>query len=332
MVRASTPAEIADALSRLAPRLAPGGRGVAGLRRLSGGATQELWGFEVAGPGAPAALVLRRAAPHSLGLGGAGGVAVEGELLVAAAGAGVPVPTVRHILSPADGLGEGFVMDHVDGETLGGRIATSPDLEAARARLTADCAEALARLHAIPTDRLPVLPVQQPVELLAHWEAVYRRTGRARPVFDLAFHHLEGRPPRPRAPALVHGDFRNGNLMVGPQGLRAVLDWELAHLGDPQEDLGWICAPSWRFGVLDLPVGGFGAREAFYAAYEAAGGGAVDREAAPWWEMVASLRWGIMCAGMAAAFRADDPSVERAVIARRASETEIDLLRLLDAA
>ena len=69
----------------------------------------------------------------------------------------------------------------------------------------------------------------------------------------------------------MHGDFRHGNLIIGPDGVRAVLDWELAHTGDPMEDLGWICVNSWRFGEIDKPVGGFGTREELFAGYEAAG-------------------------------------------------------------
>ena len=129
----------------------------------------------------------------------------------------------------------------------------------------------------------------------------------------------------------MHGDFRNGNLMIGRDGVRAVLDWELAFVGDPMADLGWICAAPWRFGVVDKPVGGFGEREDLWAGYEAESGERVDRAHAFWWEVFGSIRWGVMCGGMAEAFRTVDPSVERAVIARRASENEIDLLRLLAA-
>jgi aminoglycoside phosphotransferase (APT) family kinase protein len=150
-------------------------------------------------------------------------------------------------------------------------------------------------------------------------------------VFELAFRWLDAHCPPPTQARLVHGDFRNGNLIVGPDGLRAVLDWELAHVGDPMEDLGWICVNSWRFGAVDKPVGGFGEREALWAGYEAAGGPPVSRAHALWWEVFGTLRWGVMCAGMAAAFRSADPSVERAVIARRASESEVDLMRLLAA-
>jgi aminoglycoside phosphotransferase (APT) family kinase protein len=108
-----------------------------------------------------------------------------------------------------------------------------------------------------------------------------------------------------------------------------VLDWELAHLGDPMEDLGWICVNSWRFGEIDKPVGGFGSREELFAGYEAAGR-KVDAARVMFWEVMGTLRWGVMCCGMMQRFRAGpDHSMERAMIGRRASETEIDLLRLL---
>ncbi len=322
-----------SALERLAPRLAPGDVTVANLKRLSAGASQELWRFELVSEAGEVTPVIIRRAP-----GGARqsaitvGLEAEAAIMRVAADSDVPVPRIRHVFEPADGLGRGFVMDVVEGETLGHRIATSPALAEARTRLAHECGAALARIHALPLDRLPPLKAATPAELVAVWEASYRASGRVRPVFELAFHWLETNLPPPRAPVLLHGDFRNGNLMVGPDGLRAVLDWELAHLGDPAEEFGWICVPSWRFGQLDMPVGGFGSREDMIAGYEAAGGGVVDRAALQWWDIFGVIRWGIMCAGMPAAFRGADPSVERAVIARRASETEIDLLRLLETA
>jgi aminoglycoside phosphotransferase (APT) family kinase protein len=117
---------------------------------------------------------------------------------------------------------------------------------------------------------------------------------------------------------------------VGPDGVRGVLDWELAHLGDPMEDLGWICVNSWRFGEIDRPVGGFGTREELFAGYAEAGGGAVDPERVRFFEVLGTLKWGIMCMTMYSIFRAGaDRSVERAAIGRRSSETEIDLLALI---
>jgi aminoglycoside phosphotransferase (APT) family kinase protein len=129
---------------------------------------------------------------------------------------------------------------------------------------------------------------------------------------------------------LVHGDYRTGNYLADESGVTAILDWEGAHLGDPVEDLGWLCVKSWRFGAVDKPAGGFGSREALWAAYERAGGGKVDPARAHWWEVFGTVRWGIICHNQA--FRhlsGSIKSMELASIGRRAVETEVDLLQLL---
>ena len=320
-----------EPLSRIAQRHL-GGEAIAGLTRMSAGATQEIWRFGVIRAATETPAILRRAPGGERVSDSAVGLATEAGLMEAAADAGVPVPTVLHVLNPEDGLGQGFIMAFVEGETLGGRIARGEALAAARPKLARQCGEILARIHTIDPDRFPSLHRKTPAELVAQYEASYRASNWPRPVFDLTFRWLRRNcPPAPARARLVHGDFRNGNLMVGPDGVRAVLDWEIAHVADPMEDLGWLCTNAWRFGVLDKPVGGFGEREDLWAGYEAAGGDPVNRAHAHWWEVYGSMRWGIMCAGMAAAFRSADPSVERAVIARRTSENELDLLRLLAA-
>jgi hypothetical protein len=135
--------------------------------------------------------------------------------------------------------------------------------------------------------------------------------------------------PTPSGACVVHGDFRNGNLIVGDEGIRAVLDWELAHIGDPLEDLGWLCVKAWRFGS-PLPVGGFGTFDELVASYQAAGGAPVDDGALYWWVVLGTLRWGIICilqtlTHTTGAVR----SVELAAIGRRVCEVEWDLLELL---
>lgn len=320
--------ELLDSLARR--RL--GGSGAAGVTRLSAGATQEIWRFAMVRDGAETPLILRRAPGGVRVAESAVGLEIEARLIEAAAAAGVPVPPVRHVLEPEDGLGRGFIMGFVEGETLGGRIARGQRFEQTRPFLARQCGEILARIHTLDPGAFPNLRRAAPAELVAQYRDVYRATAWPRPVFELAFRWLEDRcPPPPSTPRLVHGDFRNGNLMVGEEGVRAVLDWEIAHVADPMEDLGWICVGSWRFGVDDKPVGGFGLREDLWAGYEAGGGAPVRREHAMWWEVFGSLRWGVMCASMATTFRTVDPNVERAVIARRASETEVDLMRLLAA-
>jgi aminoglycoside phosphotransferase (APT) family kinase protein len=171
-------------------------------------------------------------------------------------------------------------------------------------------------------------------ETLAWYETVFRRTGACRPVLELAFHALARDLPPPARPALVHGDFRTGNLMIdSSNGIVAVLDWELAHIGDPAEDIGWLCVNSWRFGMVEKPVGGFGSLDSLLNAYESAGGTPPSAARIRYWQMLGSLKWAVMCLTMFEIFRSGaDPSLERAAIGRRVSECEADLLALLDQA
>jgi len=192
---------------------------------------------------------------------------------------------------------------------------------------------AFGRSH-IPLDRwihaMYLLDLMPAAPQLKEYLNRYRAYDYPHPVFELAFRWLEERTPDTPEPTLVHGDYRHGNFVIGPEGIRAVLDWEIAHRGDPMEDLGWMCVNSWRYGAIDKPVGGFGEREDLFAGYEAGGGGTVDPKRVKYWELFGSLRWGIMCMGFYDGFiNGPDRSVERAAIPRRCSETEIDLLRLL---
>lgn len=304
------------------------GCGLKDLRRLSGGATQELWRL-VLDDGEGTVLVLRRTR------GGAAQVSTtnppmetEAELLKLAREAGAPAPTVPHVLQPEDDLGHGFLMSFIEGETLGNRIVKDPAL--ARPELAAECGAVMAKIHSIDPARAPGLRTTTPAEVIDQWRNAYHLTNWPRPVISLAFRWLDDHcPPPPERPCVVHGDFRNGNLIIGPDGVRAVLDWELAHIGDPMEDLGWICVNAWRFGVVDKPVGGFGSREDLWAGYEAAGGPPVNSQHALFWEVLGTMKWGVMCAGMVGSFRGPDPQIDRGVIARRASENEVDLMRLM---
>jgi aminoglycoside phosphotransferase (APT) family kinase protein len=320
------------ALTALAPRLDSRAAGVQGLRRLSGGAMQEIWRFDLLLPGVCEPLILRRAPPARAGSHATIDLPTEAAIMRKAAAHGVAVPAIRHILSPEDDLGQGFIMAFVDGETLGGRLVKDARFAAIRPALARQCGAMLARMHAIDPAALPPLPQTSPASLLAQWRAAYDACHWPRPVFDAAFVWLARHTPPETGPArLVHGDFRNGNLIIGEDGLRAVLDWELAHGGDPAEDLGWLCVNSWRFGRPDKPVGGFGDIDDLLSGSHSAGGTPIPRAALRWWQVFGTLRWGVMCAGMVAMFRGGDPSVERAMIGRRASEAEIDLLTMLAA-
>jgi len=309
----------------------PGATGVINAIRLSGGASQETWSFDVVHPDGNIGAILRRA-PQGYGAAPAraAGLNAEATLMQRAYDAGVPSPRVLHVLQPDEGLGTGFIMERVEGETIPRKILRDEQFAQVRPKLARQLGEVLAGIHALEVRALPELRRMTAAKEIAELERDYRSFDWPRPVFELALRWLRDRDPGPSAEiTLVHGDFRHGNLIIGPDGLRAVLDWELAHFGDPMEDLGWVCVNSWRFGEIDKPVGGFGSREELFAGYEAAGR-RVDPERVMFWEVMGTLRWGVMCCGMMQRFRiGPEHSVERAMIGRRSSETEIDLLRLL---
>jgi len=288
---------------------------VEGLTRLSGGANRETWTFTSGGRG----LVLR---------GGAGtgsvGLAVEAEAMTAAARAGVPVPEVVDTGS-LDGRPY-LLMARVDGETIPRRILRAPALAAPG--LARELGALLARLHTVPLAEVPsVAPVGDP---LAGLHEAYLADGRVPPPgLALGLRELAGARPEPAGTTLVHGDFRMGNLMIGPDGVRAVLDWELVHTGDPVEDLGWLCAKVWRFGSPH-PAGGVGSRDELLDGYAEVAGWRPSAEQLRWWELYATVRWGLMTGLMAERhLSGDEPSVELAAIGRRACEQEFDVLLAL---
>ena len=325
-------AELSKALNRIAPAMAGEPATVQEVRRLSGGASQETWAFNLmAGETKP--LILRRR-PDGLAERDERTVtlATEAALIQAVAARGAPTPPIVRVCPPEDGLGEAYVMGRVEGEALGRRIVRDEAFAGVRPGLARRCGEVLAIIHGTPLDALPPLNVSGAMAELARYEAIYRSTDALRPVFELAFRKLKAQAPPVANPVLLHGDFRNGNLMIHPQGsLAAVLDWELAHVGDAASDLGWLCVNSWRFGEYGQPAGGFGSYEDLLDGYRAAGGQAITLDAVKYWQMLGSLKWGIMCLIMYSTFASGaDPSVERAMIGRRVSETEIDLLNLME--
>jgi aminoglycoside phosphotransferase (APT) family kinase protein len=318
-------------LGRCVAAWCPGAAGVTSAVRLSGGASQETWSFDIAHPDGNMAAILRRA-PQGYGAAPAraAGLNAEATLMQLAYAAGVPSPKVLHVLESKDELGTGFIMQRVEGETIPRKILRDEQFADARPKLARQLGGILTAIHGLPLSQLPELRRMTAATEISELERDYRSFNWPRPVFELALRWLRDNDPGPsKAVTLVHGDFRHGNLIIGPDGVRAVLDWELAHTGDPMEDLGWICVNSWRFGEIDRPVGGFGTREELFAGYQAAGG-RVDASRVNFWEVMGTLRWGVMCCGMMQRFRiGPEHSIERAMIGRRSSETEIDLLRLL---
>ena len=324
-------AEFHDALLAVIRARMPGITELRNLQRLSAGATMQTWSFDALLEGQVQPLILRRRPPGNAQPDDFVRSGTEATVIRAAVDAGVPAPIVRYVLQPEDGLGGGFVMERIDGETIPKKIHRQLTSDALRLALLRQVGAAAANIHAVPVARMSGLRTLSIEQVLDDAREDYRRQGQTRPVFELALRYLSERTPSSGyTPRLVHGDYRMGNLIVGPTGLAAVLDWDLCYIGDPMLDLAWFCLPPWRFGRIDQPAGGVGRREDLFAAYESTTGERVDRERVRYWEIFGSLRWGLMCSGMVEWFRSGrDRGVERAMIARRASESELDLLRIL---
>jgi aminoglycoside phosphotransferase (APT) family kinase protein len=301
------------------------------LRRLSGGASRITSAFELeyeddGGTSRRRPLIVQT----DRGDAGAreGRVPMERALLGAATAAGVPVPAV---VASGDGEQDGvgaawLVVERLEGETIPRKILRDPQWHGARGALTAQCGRALAAIHTIDAELIPGLPARDPLgDPLPYLDLL----GEARPALELGARWLVSHRPPTGPQVTVHGDFRIGNLLVGPEGLRGVLDWELAHGGDPAEDIGWLSAPAWRFGGPG-DVGGFGDVGELLDAYQAAGGRSVDVARVHWWQVYATVKWATICALQASAHLSGSTrSVELAAIGRRVCESEWDLFVLL---
>jgi aminoglycoside phosphotransferase (APT) family kinase protein len=293
------------------------------VRRLSGGASRETWSFDLVSGDARQPLILQRQRP---GAAGSQAMGTEAALVRAAGEAGVPVPEV---LATDDGsvLGAaGIVVRRLDGETIPRKLLRDDEWAHARTVLCGQAGAALAAIHRIPPKGIPDL---DDTDQLAQYREILDGLGEPHPAFELGFRWLVRNRPAATRRGVVHGDFRLGNLLIDQRGLAAVLDWELAHLGDPVEDLAWFCVRAWRFGS-DLPAGGVGTREELVAAYQDAGGAEVPADDLRWWEATGTLKWGVICIMQASAHLTGlTRSVELATIGRRVCENEWDLLALL---
>lgn len=327
--------EFEDKLAKCLAGHIDGYQSLTKVERLSGGASQETYRIEIESDTGARLLAMRRAPGGEKvePTPGHPGLDVEALLMRSAREVGVPEPEVYHVLQDEDELGDGFVMEWLEGVALGARVVRSPELDLIRPRLAYLCGEILAKVHSVDlaaTGLNKKLDVIEPAAYIEQTWQRYRDFDTAQPMIDYAGRWLMDHCPSDVEVALVHNDFRNGNIMFSPEGVVAVLDWEVAHIGDPMRDLGWICTNSWRFGRSDLPVGGFGTYEDLFAGYESVTGVPVDPERVKFWEVFGSFWWAIGCLGMAEHYRSGpDKTVERPAIGRRSSECQVDCVNLL---
>jgi len=303
---------LADHLSSLL-----GGADITDLTRLSGGASRETWRFRADGVDR---IVQRQREGDERDM------MVEAAVLDAAGAADVPVPALL-CADPGTGGAATMIVEAIDGETIARKIQRDDQFADARPRLAGQFGAALAAVHRIEPADVPGLEHNDQVE---RYTEVMDELGKPYPMLELVRRWLIDHRPPPGEPCVVHGDFRLGNLIIGPDGLRAVIDWELAHISDPMEDLGWLCVKAWRFGQAP-PVAGVGDYDALFSAYEGAGGRPVDPDAVRWWEVLGTWKWAIMCIGQAETHLSGDArSHELAAIGRRVCENEHDLFLALE--
>ena len=288
---------------------------------LAGGASKEAWAVDAGGE----KLLVRRAAAtvmhhHTLTL------AQEFAVLEAAYEAGVMVPRPYGYVADLAGR-EAFAMERLEGETIGRRIVQKDEFAAAREQLPLQLAEELAKIHAIPAERLPFLPETR-IDRMADELDEF---GEPHPAIELGLWWLrENRPPA--RPAVVnHGDFRIGNVVVDPHGLVGVLDWEFAHLDDPVRDLAFGMVRAWRFGVPEKRLGGLGDVGPFVERYNDLTGFDVRPEELDYWELAGNVAWAIGCLTQAQRHLSGrDRSIELATLGRLSAEVEYEICHLLE--
>ena len=303
---------LADHLSSLL-----GGADIADLTRLSGGASRETWRFRADG--------VERIAQRQRD-GDERDMMVEASVLDAARSADVPVPALLCADPGTDGTAT-MIVEAIDGETIARKSQRDDEFADARPRLAGQFGAALAAVHRIERTAVPGLEQHDQVE---RYTEALDELGRPSPMLELVRRWLIDHRPPSDTTCVVHGDFRLGNLIVGGDGLRAVIDWELAHLSDPMEDLGWLCVKAWRFGQAP-PVAGVGSYDELFSAYEDAGGRSVDPDVVRWWEVLGTWKWAIMCIRQAEVhLSGDERSHELAAIGRRVCENEHDLFLALE--
>jgi len=301
---------------------------VSELVPLTGGASAETWRFTFSNENKSSQMILRR------GSGKKSPLAVlkseEAVIQQKVKSFGAPVPTIVAISLDEKDLGDAYIMSLVQGESIARKILRDEKFSAARQKLAFQCGEAMAKIHSVNLndfDQVPKKPIREELERLY---LTYSSFNQPSPVFEYAFKWLNKQDFTNRKDALVHGDFRLGNLMIDESGLAAVIDWEMVSVGNPMLDIGWMCINSWRFGQSEKVVGGFGDLKELLEGYNSISNEKIDNEEVKIWQVLGTLRWGVICLiQVYSHLNGDVNSLEKAAIGRRVSETEIDIVDLL---
>ena len=300
---------------------------ITSLRRLSGGASRSTWAFDFSAASPPSQtrrfvlqlhgdVLTESALPAP----------IEARLLRRAHEHGIPVPVIVADGEEGGPLGVAyFIMEMLEGEVLPRHVLRDPSFGRGLTFLNEQCASALARIHAMPTTGLELVDH----DLVDEYRKALDDVAQPHPVLEWAYRWLQQHRPTPHRSTVVHGDFRLGNLMMNSEGLHAVLDWELAHVGDPYEDLAWPLVRAWRFDHW-RPLGVFPERQQWLDAYAAVTNTVIDDEVVRWWEVATTFKWAVICLTQWNRHQQGTTrSVELALIGRRVAENEFDLLKLI---
>ena len=320
-----------------------GPKGLAGeisdLRRLTGGANKESWYFRLHTPAGTTAYILRRNTSSQAEMSDAGGftqpeIHAEGQLIKALQNTGLKLPRVLAEFQADSSVGDAFLMTCEQGESLPGKILNLDKFTVARQNLATQCGQQLALLHSLDLSEQDLTQLEvdfSTAERVDDLAAASERLGNTSAVLELGLQWLKNNIPNSDRRCVVHGDFRLGNLLVTEDGLSSILDWELARLSHPEEDLGYISANTWRFGMPQNPVGGFGQYEELLDAYEQSAGWRPELAAIKFWQFFTTVGWGIICLTMRQMYLdGSDRSLERLAVGHRFSAAEVDILLLLD--
>jgi aminoglycoside phosphotransferase (APT) family kinase protein len=289
--------------------------------KLSGGSSRDTYKIELKLSSGRKRYLIMRIDPPNIP---ARGVQFEAKLLNVLKTYNVPVAKVINSgKTPITQVPYVF-FSFISGESQPKKILYEARFEQLRKNLTKQCAHALAKIHSVDTNKVPGLSKQNELQTV---KSLYEALGYQSPVFDLTIKYLEDNAVDPHPYSFVHGDFRLGNFIVDNKKLKAVLDWELCHVGDPRSDLGWLCAKPWRFGS-DKPVGGFGYYDELLETYNQLTKHKISFEQLKYFEILSDLKWGVFCIYQSNLhISGKRPSLDLAAIGRRISETEWDLLK-----
>lgn len=310
---------------------------VSGFARKSGGASRETYLFDATwtenGATVERGYVLRRDPVASVL---ESDRTLEVSVLRAAHALGLPTPKVSFQELTGDALERPFcILERLPG------TPTPPTFPAAypvemRRRTAEDFVSILARIHAADwrSQELDVLAdpgagITAARRAIDHWRRIYEQDRiEAHPILERGFGWLERNVPSTDVVTLVHGDYRSGNYLHDESGrITAMLDWEMAHYGDPHEDLGWAAMPYWS---CEGRAGGLEHEDEMIARYERMTGSRVDRARVHFYKVLGTVKMAaISLTGVKSFCEARSAEPTLAVVGIVLGRLSVELLQLL---